>query len=55
MTREAQKKAIARYEATKARITIRFDPEEKKEIWRRAAEAGKSVNEYCKEKILGGH
>ena len=53
MTSEAQKKAIARYERTKARITLRFTPEEKKEVWKRAAKAGKSVNEYCKEIILG--
>ena len=53
MTSEAQKKAIAKYESTKARIAVRLTPEEKKEVCKRAAEAGQSVNEYCKGKILG--
>ena len=54
MTSEAQKKAIAKYESTQARITIRFTPEEKKEVFHRAKQAGMSVNEYCKGLILRG-
>ena len=52
MTSEAQKKAIAKYESSKARVVIRFTPDEKKEVEQAAASAGMSVNEYCKALIL---
>lgn len=52
MTSEAQKRAIAKYESSKARVAIRFTPDEKKEVEQAAAAAGMSVNEYCKALIL---
>ena len=55
MTTEARKRANLKYQSTKARIVVWCDPEEKKEVERRATAAGVSVNEYCKGKILGGN
>lgn len=53
MTSEARKRANLKYQSTKARIVIWCDPEEKKEVERRAIKAGKSLNAYCKDKIIG--
>ena len=54
MTSEAQKRAIKKYQSDLTRVVIWCTPDEKEEIKRRAAQAGQSVNEYCKDKILGG-
>ena len=52
MTSEAQKRAIAKYESTMARVTIRFTPEEKKQVCIKAAKEGKSVNAWLRELAL---
>ena len=52
MTSEAQKRASAKYDSTKARVTIRFTPEEKKEVCIKAAKAGKSVNTWLRDLAL---
>jgi len=49
---EAQAASAKRYLSKFAEIRIRLQPEEKAEIERRAAEAGKSVNQYIKDIAL---
>ena len=49
---EARKKANEKYLAKQAEIKLRIKPEEKKIIEEKAREAGKSVNQYIKEKVL---
>lgn len=53
MATEARKRANLKYQSTRDRIVVWCKPEEKEKVKRKAAKAGKSVNEYCKSKILG--
>ena len=49
---EAQKRSAEKYLSKFAEIRIRITPDEKREIERRAAAAGKSVNQFLKDKAL---
>lgn len=51
--KESIKRANKKYMDKLERIYIWCTPEEKKEIDRKAREAGKSINAYCKDIILG--
>lgn len=50
---EKKKKSNEKYLAKFVNVTFRVTPEEKREIDRRAAEEGKSMNKYIKDKALG--
>lgn len=50
---EAKKNANKRYMDKLARVVIWCSPEEKKLIEQKAQEAGKSVNQYAKDAVLG--
>ena len=50
---EKKKKSNEKYLAKFVNVTFRVTPEEKRELDRRAAEDGKSMNQYLKEKALG--
>ena len=49
---EAQKKSAEKYLAQFDKITLRVKPEEKQQIERKAAEQGKSVNQFLKDLAL---
>jgi predicted HicB family RNase H-like nuclease len=49
---EAQKKSAEKYLKQFINVTFRVTPEEKHEIEKRAAAAGKSVNQFLKDKAL---
>lgn len=52
---KAQAESAKRYLAKFAEIRIRTTPDEKKIIEKRAADAGKSVNQYVKDCALSRH
>lgn len=49
---EARKRANEKYLSKLDKITFRVTPEEHREIERRASAAGKSVNQYLKDRAL---
>lgn len=49
---EARKRANEKYLSKLDKITFRVTPEEHREIERKASAAGKSVNQYLKDRAL---
>ena len=50
---EKKKKSNEKYLAKFVNVTFRVTPEEKRELDKRAAAEGKSMNQYIKDKALG--